>query len=184
MPLKIARPTRVIYISFTNEHNMKILVSACLVGKRVRYDGKLVQSVHPVLAKWHKMKILVPFCPEVEGGLSIPRPASEIIEGDGFSVLNGNAKIVNMHGRDVTGFFITGAQDALQHARRFEIELAILKDGSPSCGSSYIYDGSFSKQTKPGKGVTSALLEQNGIRVFNENNIEAISFCITKKKQF
>lgn len=174
MHLEIARLARVIYISFTNEHNMKILVSACLVGKRVRYDGAVVQPVHPTLAKWHQMKMLVPFCPEVEGGLTIPRPASEIVEGDGFLVLNGNAKIVTVHGRDVTDFFLAGAKDALQHARRFEIEFAILKDGSPSCGSSYIYDGSFSKQTKPGKGVTAAILEQNGIRVFSEKNIEAV----------
>ena len=155
---------------------MQAVVSACLIGKRVRYDGKVVQPVHPVLAKWHQMNILVPFCPEVEGGLTIPRTASEIFEGDGFSVLNGNAKIYTAHGKDVTVFFLVGAKDALQHVRRLEIEFAILKDGSPSCGSSYIYDGSFSKQTKPGKGVTAATLEQNGIRVFSEKNFETIRF--------
>ncbi len=157
---------------------MKILVSACLVGRRVRYDGKIVQPVHPVLGKWYQMKILMPFCPEMAGGLSVPRPPAEIVGGDGFSVLGGEAKIINTDGRDVTDCFLAGAQIALEKARRLEIGLAILKDGSPSCGSSYIYDGTFSKKYKPGKGVTSALLEKNNIRVFSEKDIKEVAGSI------
>jgi len=153
---------------------MKILVSACLVGRRVRYDGKIVRPVNPILDKWYQMKILIPFCPEIAGGLAVPRPPAEIVDGDGFSVLNGDTKIVNTDGRDVTNCFLSGAQSALEKARRLETGLAILKDGSPSCGSSYIYDGTFSKKHKRGKGVTSALLEKNNIRVFSENDIEGV----------
>ena len=154
---------------------MNILISACLIGERVRYDGKTVDPVQPDFLKWINMNKLIPFCPEVAGGMTVPRWPSEIIGGDGFSVLNGSAGIVDSHRRDVTNFFLKGAEEALKLVKRHEIKIAVLKDGSPSCGTSYIYDGSFSKQKKPGKGVASALLEQNGIRVFSENNFDAIS---------
>ncbi|MBW1893249.1 MAG: DUF523 domain-containing protein [Deltaproteobacteria bacterium] len=158
---------------------IKILVSACLVGRRVRYDGKIVRPVNSVLGKWHQMRILIPFCPEMAGGLTVPRPPAEIAKGDGLSVLNGDAKIVDVYGRDVTSYFLAGAQSALEKAMRLEIGLAILKDGSPSCGSSYIYDGTFSKKQKPGKGVTSALLEKNNIRVFSEKDIKEVAVSVS-----
>jgi len=149
----------------------KILVSACLVGERVRYNG-IVKSVEShVLTSWNRRECVVAICPEVAGGLPVPRPRSEISGGDGSQVLNGHKKVIDINGQDVTKYFLDGAQKALELVSSLGIRLAILKEGSPSCGSGYIYDGSFSGIKKPGKGVTAALLEENNIRVFSEREI-------------
>jgi uncharacterized protein YbbK (DUF523 family) len=149
----------------------KILVSACLVGERVRYNGVAMEFDNQILQYWRSNKLVVAICPEVAGGLPVPRPSSEISHGDGYQVLNGHDRIVNINGQDVTKYFLEGAQKTLLLARFHKIKLAVLKERSPSCGSSYIYDGSFSKIKKPGKGVTAALLEKNDIRVFSELEI-------------
>jgi len=149
----------------------KMLVSACLVGERVRYNGIVKNFESHVLKSWNRQGWVVAICPEVAGGLPVPRPSSEISGSDGNQVLNGRQKVINIKGQDVTKYFLDGAQKALELAILLGIRLAILKEGSPSCGSNYIYDGSFSGIKKPGKGVTTALLEENGIRVFNEREI-------------
>jgi len=149
----------------------KILVSSCLVGERVRYNGDTIEFDNQILKFWRRNGLVVSICPEVAGGLPVPRPSSEIFYSDGHQVLNGHDRIVNINGQDVTKYFIEGAQKTLLLARFHKIKLAILKEGSPSCGSSYIYDGSFSKIKKPGRGVTAALLKKNGIRVFSELEI-------------
>ena len=148
-----------------------ILVSACLLGEGVRYDGVAMEFDHQILKYWRINELVVSICPEVTGGLPIPRPSSEIFGGDGSQVLKGLKKVINVNGQDVTQYFLEGAQKTLLLARFHKIKLAILKEGSPSCGSSYIYDGSFSKTKKSGKGVSATLLEQNDIRVFNEREI-------------
>ena len=149
----------------------KILVSACLVGERVRYNGIVKNFESHVLKYWNRLGWVVAICPEVAGGLPVPRPSSEISGSDGNQVLNGHKKVINIKGQDVTKYFLDGAQKALELSSLLGISLAILKEGSPSCGSNYIYDGSFSGIKKPGKGVTAALLEENGIRVFSEREI-------------
>ena len=148
-----------------------ILVSACLLGEGVRYDGVAMEFDHQILKYWRINELVASICPEVAGGLPIPRPSSEIFGGDGSQVLKGLKKVINVNGQDVTQYFLEGAQKTLLLARFHKIKLAILKEGSPSCGSSYIYDGSFSKTKKSGKGVSATLLEQNDIRVFNEREI-------------
>lgn len=152
----------------------KIMVSACLMGRKVRYDGKII-PVHDVLQKWFAQDLIVPFCPEVSGGLPVPRTPAEISGGDGFAVLENKATVRCKDGRDVTEFFLKGAMKALQTAEENDIAIAIMKDGSPSCGSSYIYDGTFGKKRISGKGVTGAVLEQQGIRVITENQIESLA---------
>jgi len=152
---------------------IRILVSACLLGHRVRYDGSAVPCDDAALERWQEQGRLVPFCPELAGGLSAPRPPAEIVGGGGFAVLDGRARVVAINGQDVTDRFCCGARAALAEARACGAALAILKDGSPSCGSSYIYDGSFAGATRPGSGVTVAVLERNGIRVFGEHQIHA-----------
>jgi uncharacterized protein YbbK (DUF523 family) len=127
---------------------------------------------HPKLEQWLGEGRLIAFCPEVEGGLPTPRPPAEIIGGDGVDVMIGEAKVHNINGIDVTELYLLGAQKALQIAQAHDVRLAILKSRSPSCGNAFIYDGQFSNTLKPGKGVTAALLERNGIRVFNEEEIE------------
>jgi uncharacterized protein YbbK (DUF523 family) len=149
----------------------KILVSACLVGERVRYNGIVKSFESHVIKSWNRRGWVVAICPEVAGGLSVPRLSSEISDGDGSQVLNGHKKVININGQDVTKYFLDGAQKALELAGSLGIRVAILKEESPSCGCGYIYDGSFSGVKKPGKGVTAALLEENGIRVFSEREI-------------
>jgi len=110
----------------------------------------------------------LPVCPEKLGGLPMPRPPAEIQGGDGRDVLEGRARVVNREGMDVTPAFTAGARATLELARRHGIRIAILKERSPSCGSTAIYDGSFSGQTRSGQGVTAALLRSHGVKVFNE----------------
>jgi uncharacterized protein YbbK (DUF523 family) len=158
----------------------KILVSACLIGENVRYNGRVKVNETGWLKDWKRRGRLVAFCPEVAGGLPVPRPCSEISGHDGRTVLYGDAKVMNIKGKDVTQYFLTGAQKALELARLHNIKLAVLKDGSPSCGSTYIYDGSFSGIKKPGKGITTVLLEEHSIRVFSEREIfKAVNYLKT-----
>jgi uncharacterized protein YbbK (DUF523 family) len=158
----------------------KVLVSACLLGNPVRYDGVASIFKDETLTHWLGQGRLVSICPEVAGGLSVPRPRAEIINGDGGLVLSGRTGVINFNGQDVTNYFISGAHKALELARFHDIKLAVFKEGSPSCGTGSVHDGSFSGIKKPGKGVAAALLEKNGIRVFNEREIpEAKKFLKT-----
>jgi len=150
----------------------KILVSACLLGEQTRYDGGHVRKDHPILESWKREGRIISFCPEVEGGCPIPRPPAEIINGDGYCVIDGEGKVVNVNGQDVTQEFMLGAQKALQVAQTNGITVALFTARSPSCGCKSIYNGTFSNTLKPGKGVTTALFIRNGIRVFNEDEIE------------
>ncbi len=163
----------------------KVLVSACLLGAPVRYDDAALIFEDQTLTQWRKEGRLVSICPEVAGGLPVPRPRAEIAGGDGHPVLNGRSSVVSITGQDVTRFFLMGAQKALELARSYNIRFAVFKEGSPSCGSGYIYDGSFSGVKKPGKGVAAALLEKHGIRVFSERNIsEAIRYSEWNNDEF
>ena len=149
----------------------KILISACLLGEIVRYNAKKIPVENSQLKQWQEESRLITVCPEVSGGLPVPRPPAEIISSDGKKVLAGEARLLNIEGTDVTEYFLKGAFAALNTARRFNIKMAILKANSPSCGNVFIYDGTFSGTKIPGKGVTAALLEENGIRIFNEMEI-------------
>jgi len=150
----------------------RILVSACLAGRPVRFDGRAKTSDDELLARWREEGRLVPFCPEVEGGLPVPRPPAEIEGGaGGAAVLAGDARVLTADGTDVTTAFLAGARAALQVAQENDIHIAILKEGSPSCGSLRIYDGRFHGVAVPGSGVTTALLESHGITVFGEDSI-------------
>ena len=150
---------------------IRILVSACLLGERVRYSGADARSPSPILAKWLSDDRVVPFCPEVAGGLGVPRPAAEIRGAGGMAVVAGTAQVITEAGADATDAFLLGARRALEAAVAANVRLAVLKDGSPSCGSDLIYDGSFTGRTRRGQGVTTALLEREGIRVFSDARI-------------
>ncbi len=144
----------------------KILVSACLLGEKVRYDGKSQQVLHLVLKQWQAQQRLIAICPEVAGGLSVPRAPAEINSHTG--------SIITQQGVDVTTEFSRGAQLALDLCQRHHIRFALLKESSPSCGSSQVYDGSFQGNKIPGQGVTAALLIKNDIEVYSEQNIEQL----------
>jgi uncharacterized protein YbbK (DUF523 family) len=152
---------------------IRILVSACLLGQRVRYDGTAAGQESDHLVRWSEELRIVPFCPEVEAGLGIPRLPAEIDPGArGAEVLAGAARIRRSDGGDVTEAFLRGAKRALETALAAGVKLAVLKDRSPSCGSVFIHDGSFSGQIRAGQGVTAALLAGHGIKVCSEQQIE------------
>lgn len=160
-----------------------ILVSACLLGERVRYNGGDQRCAHPVLQRWLAEGRVIPFCPEVAAGAPVPRPPSEITDGaGGSSVLSGTARVIEPDGNDVTAVFIKGAGLALAQARAQGARIAVLKEGSPSCGSGIIYDGRFAGCKLPGQGVTAALLQQAGLAVFSEAQLAAADSLLEQLK--
>ena len=150
-----------------------VLVSACLLGAPVRFDGGHKRSGSEILASWIAERRVVAVCPEVAAGLPTPRMPAEISGGAGGSeVLAGRAKVIDARHEDVFKTFVAGAHLALALARRMNIRVAVLKEGSPSCGTGFVYDGSFSGTRVRAQGVSAALLEQHGIRVFGEEAFE------------
>ncbi|MBP1128602.1 MULTISPECIES: DUF523 domain-containing protein [Serratia] len=153
----------------------KILFSACLAGFHVRYNGSNKPLFDSTLQRWQREGRLVVCCPELAAGFSTPRPSAEITAAaEGATVLAQQARVMEVSGGDVTDSYLLGAHLALETARRHGCRFALLTDGSPSCGSQFIYDGSFSGQTKPGSGVTAELLRQHGIEVFSEHQLDAL----------
>lgn len=146
-----------------------ILVSACLIGKNCRYDGGGFDN-YPELAALVAAGKAFPVCPEQLGGLPTPRPPAELQGGDGQDVLDGQARITRQDGEDVTDAFLAGAQKTVEIARRCGATSAILKARSPSCGAKQVYDGSFSGALKPGKGLTAAMLEAEGLTLYDEDD--------------
>lgn len=145
----------------------KILVSRCLLGHRVRYDGGASGPFNQ-LQRWLDEGRVVPLCPEVAGGLPTPRAAAEIPGGQGTQVLDGQATVITTEGEDVSEQFLSGAYQALERVREHAIRIAVLKANSPSCGNLLTYDGTFSGVKVPGEGVTAALLKRHGVQVFSE----------------
>ena len=160
----------------------RILVSACLLGQPVRYDGGSHGPFDQLLA-WQTEGRLVPLCPEVAGGLPTPRPAAEIPGGSGRQALAGRVPVLDVHGLDVSEAFRTGAETALRLVRERHIRLAVLKARSPSCGNRQNYDGSFSGTLIDGEGVTAAALRQAGVQVFNENELDAAAEALRALEQ-
>ncbi|WP_167146266.1 DUF523 domain-containing protein [Pseudomonas sp. OTU750018] len=150
----------------------KILVSRCLLGQRVRYDGG-AHGPFNLLERWQQEGRIVPLCPEVAGGLPTPRAPAEIAGGQGAKVLDGQLPVLTVSGEDVTAAFVDGAEQALALVAQHGIRLALLKARSPSCGNFEAYDGSFSGTKVAGEGVTAAALRRAGVRVFSEEELAA-----------
>lgn len=138
----------------------KILVSACLLGINCKYSGE--NNKNEKVIEYIKDKEVIPVCPEIMGGLSTPRPPSEII----------NDKVMNNLNQDVTQQYKKGAEETLKLAKLFNVKKALLKAKSPSCGKGYIYDGTFSSTLIEGNGITTKLLIENGIEVITEKDLE------------
>lgn len=149
----------------------KVLVSRCLLGHRVRYDGG-ASGPYALLAQWQAEGRVIALCPEVAGGLPTPRAAAEIPGGQGVEVLAGKAAVITTEGEDVTEAFVSGARQALALVELHGIRIAILKANSPSCGNRLTYDGSFRGVKVEGQGVTAALLTRAGVQVFSELELE------------
>ncbi|KFX07901.1 purine nucleoside phosphorylase [Pectobacterium betavasculorum] len=159
-----------------------ILISACLSGFPVRYNGTEKKSVGDYLAQWRKQARLITFCPELAAGFPTPRPSAEIIPASGSnSVIQAGAKVIEATGGDVTERYILGAWLALQMAQQHNCRFALLTEGSPSCGSNIIYSGRFDGSQTAGNGVTAELLRHHGIEVFSDREIgqliERVEYC-------
>ena len=140
---------------------MRILVSACLLGVRCRYDGESKACPAALdLAKEHE---LIPVCPEQLGGLPTPRTPSEI-RGE---------RVINQQGQDVTDAYRKGAAEALKLCRALNCQGAVLKARSPSCGCGQVYDGSFSGALVPGDGMTARALKERGVPVTTEEALDS-----------
>lgn len=156
----------------------KVLVSACLLGNPVRYNGTDLLQENEVLLGWVNEGRVVSVCPEVAGGMPVPRAPAEIVGGTALAVLSGNASVIDNTATEVTAEFVAGAEKALALCRQHQIKIAILTESSPSCGSTRVHDGSFKGKKIAGEGVTSALLRQHGIQVFNQYSITDAAQCL------
>jgi uncharacterized protein YbbK (DUF523 family) len=149
----------------------KILVSECLYGGRVvRYDGGEIPEKDPRFLRWKAEGRLVPVCPEVFGGLSTPRPDSQRADG----------LVKTQAGADVTREYTAGAREALRLALANDVDFAIMKQDSPSCGSSYIYDGTFSGKKTRGRGLAVEFLRRAGFIVFGEEDMDAAALALAR----
>ena len=147
----------------------KILVSACLLGESCRYDG--TSKKDEAIEELRKRFDLVPFCPEVEGGLKTPRLPNEIRFG----------RVFNKKGEDVTKAFLLGAEKALKICKFLNIDVAILKENSPSCGTHKIHDGLFDGRLIDGMGITAKYLSANGIKCYSESTM--FDFLVEEKEK-
>ena len=153
----------------------KLLMSACLVGQCCRWDCRPITGV--VTPRLHKMldngEVAV-ICPEFAGGLDIPREPAEIAPGcNAKSVLEGNGKVIDRQGTDVTEAYRTGANKALDLVKKLNIRVAVLNDRSPSCGVHCVHTGKFDGETTLGRGVTAELLASNGVQLFSAEELDA-----------
>jgi uncharacterized protein YbbK (DUF523 family) len=142
-----------------------VIISACLAGLHTRYDGS--SRPHPLLEAMAQKAVLVPVCPEIFGGLGIPRRACNFVGGDGLAVLNGTARVVDRNGIDRTPAFINGAEEVARLVELVHPQLIIFKEGSPSCGLRRV-DIEGVKQR--GCGVAIALLKRAGITIISEED--------------
>ena len=151
--------TTIVIAMINNMEKENIIVSACLLGVNCKYNGghNYCQKVVDLKEKYN----LITICPEVDGGLQTPRIPSEVV----------NEKVINKDGVDVTNEYNLGAQKALDKAFKNNVQKAILKAKSPSCGCGYIYDGSFTHTLIKGDGVTTRLFKQHNIEVLTEEDL-------------
>ncbi len=164
---------------------MKILVSSCLLGEDVKYDGgnnsvalnpKVSFSLKELFMDILCENEIYSFCPEVSGGLPIPRIPAEIVKNDKPFIVQ------NQNGEDVTINFLLGAKNALDLCKEENIKVALLKSKSPSGGNGQSYDGTFSGTLIDGFGLSAKLLKENGIEVFNEKELKELAKFIKTNK--
>ncbi len=146
-------------------NKQNLLVSSCLLGENVKYDGtnNYIKEIESLKENYN----IFSFCPEVSGGLPTPRIPCEIIS---LSPL----KIINKINEDKTINFLNGAKDTLEFCIENNIKQCLLKANSPSCSNDLIYDGTFSSTKIKGQGVTTQLLKNNNIYVYNESEINKL----------
>ena len=146
---------------------MKIMVSACLLGENCKYNGG--NNYSPELIRLLEGHTVIPVCPEVLGGLPVPRPSAEIVNGT----------VMNVKGENVDAAFRLGAEKALVLAEQDRPDLIVLQSRSPSCGVKQIYDGTFSGRKIPGQGLFAAAAAKAGFRVADIEEIDSLTIVLT-----
>lgn len=144
------------------------LISACLCGINCRYNSS--SSYNKICVKLIKENKAIPVCPEQLGGLGTPRTPCEL-QGTATEVLQGKNRVIDSNGFDTTEMFVRGAKEVLKISKMLNIKAAILKEGSPSCGVRFVYDGNFSGKKIDGMGITSQILSDASIKVYSENDL-------------
>lgn len=164
-----------------------VLISRCLLGECCRYSGVAKPSIVPKLAEAGIAPgsvRFIPVCPEVEGGLPVPRPPCEIEPGtQAEDVLCGRARILSSCGSDCSAPYVRGARAALAAAERSGARIALLKARSPACSPQGVYDGSFSGRLVPGRGIAAELLASRGIALFSEETLPGFACALRQKTE-
>ncbi len=155
-------------------NTQKILISACLLGEQVRYDGRSNLINSPLVNQLQSEGRLVPLCPELLGGLPVPRSHASIEQR--FPI-----KVITTDQQDVTPEFVAGAEAALELAKKHQCVAALLKADSPSCGNNFISSTTFSGRASSGPGVAAQELIQGGIPVFNEHQIDKLEMLLLQR---
>lgn len=150
---------------------MDILISACLLGIKCRYDGK-DNYIENFFEKYKDINF-IKICPEVDAGMPIPRTPCEIRKN----------KVFDKNGKETTHFFKKGAEIALKIAKEKNIKIAILKAKSPSCGKDIIYDGTFTRTLTNNDGLTAKLLKNNNIKIFTEKELNLFEIYLESLKK-
>jgi len=156
--------------------NSRIIISACLAGLRVRYNGE--SRPHPFLEELARSAVLIPCCSEILGGLGVPRSPCRFVGGDGRAVLNGAARVIDSLGNDRTEAFLRGAEQVLHVCRLVRADLIIFKEGSPSCG---VHRVDIEGRKQQGSGVATAMLEFLGVPIIAEEDPLPAEFELAEK---
>lgn len=141
-----------------------VLISACLLGVDCKYNGSNNKLDDEIINSLKEKYNLIPVCPEIMGGMSTPRNPVEIKD----------KKVFDYDGIEYTEEFEKGSVEVLKLAKVFNATIAILKENSPSCGSNYIYDGSFNHQKIQGMGITARKLAEENIKLVSEENVKIL----------
>lgn len=141
-----------------------ILISACLLGVDCKYNGSNNKLDDEIIHSLREKYNLIPVCPEIMGGMPTPRNPIEISDG----------KVFDYDGEEFTKEFEKGSDEVLKLAKLYDATIAILKENSPSCGSNYIYDGTFNHQKIKGMGIAAHKLSKENIKLFSEENVKIL----------
>ena len=161
------------------QDKITIMMSACLLGTKCNYKGGCSYDFTKDSRFWSTLCSkynIIPICPEQQGGLPTPRIPSELLD-NAEAIERGEGRIVNKLGEDVTKNFIKGGEEILRLAKVYNVQFAVLKSKSPSCGVKSVYDGSFSGVLLEGKGYTAHLFSKYGIQLFDESDFCDIFKC-------
>ncbi|MFQ9980877.1 MAG: DUF523 domain-containing protein [Finegoldia magna] len=141
-----------------------VLISACLLGVDCKYNGSNNKLDDEIINLLKEKYNLIPVCPEIMGGMPTPRNPIEISDG----------KVFDNDGVEFTKEFEKGSDEVLKLAKLYDATIAILKENSPSCGSNYIYDGTFNHKKIKGKGIAALKLSKENIKLFTEENVKIL----------